>query len=118
MADQAQFEADAMQYAPQLFAAAMRMTRNRADAEDVVQETFLKAYRAYDSFEAGPTSKLGCTESSRTRTSTGIARKARAPMRSTSETSKTSTCIGDWTLRRIPLALPRNRCSTGWSMRT
>jgi len=53
MADQADFERDAMQYAPQLYSAALRMTRNPADAEDVVQETFLKAYRAYDSFEAG-----------------------------------------------------------------
>jgi len=53
MADQANFEADAMQFAPQLYSAALRMTRNPADAEDVVQETFLKAYRAYDSFQAG-----------------------------------------------------------------
>ncbi len=53
MADQATFEQDAMQYAPQLYSAALRMTRNPADAEDVVQETFLKAYRAYDSFTAG-----------------------------------------------------------------
>jgi RNA polymerase sigma-70 factor (ECF subfamily) len=53
MADQANFEADAMQYAPQLYSAALRMTRNPADAEDVVQETFLKAYRAYGSFTAG-----------------------------------------------------------------
>ena len=53
MADQATFEADAMQYAPQLYSAALRMTRNAADAEDVVQETFLKAYRAYSTFEAG-----------------------------------------------------------------
>jgi RNA polymerase sigma-70 factor (ECF subfamily) len=53
MADQADFERDAMQYAPQLYSAALRMTRNPADAEDVVQETFLKAYRAYDSFEEG-----------------------------------------------------------------
>lgn len=53
MADQVNFESDAMQYAPQLYSAALRMTRNPADAEDVVQETFLKAYRAYDSFTEG-----------------------------------------------------------------
>ncbi|MEX1271275.1 MAG: sigma-70 family RNA polymerase sigma factor, partial [Acidimicrobiia bacterium] len=53
MADQADFEADAMQYAPQLYSAAMRMARNPSDAEDLVQETFLKAYRAYGSFAAG-----------------------------------------------------------------
>jgi RNA polymerase sigma-70 factor (ECF subfamily) len=53
MADQANFADDAMQYTKQLYAAAMRMTRNPADAEDLVQETFLKAYRAYDSFTAG-----------------------------------------------------------------
>ncbi len=53
MADQANFERDAMQYAPQLYSAALRMTRNPADAEDVVQETFLKAYRAYDSYTDG-----------------------------------------------------------------
>lgn len=53
MADQTNFERDAMQYAPQLYSAALRMTRNPADAEDVVQETFLKAYRAYDSFTEG-----------------------------------------------------------------
>jgi len=53
MADQANFERDAMQYAGQLYSAALRMTRNRADAEDVVQETYLKAYRAYDSFQEG-----------------------------------------------------------------
>jgi len=53
MADQADFERDAMEYAPQLYSAALRMTRNPADAEDVVQETFLKAYRAYDSFTEG-----------------------------------------------------------------
>jgi RNA polymerase sigma-70 factor (ECF subfamily) len=53
MADQVNFERDAMQYAPQLYSAALRMTRNPADAEDVVQETFLKAYRAYGTFQAG-----------------------------------------------------------------
>lgn len=42
-----------MPYMNQLFATAMRMTRNRADAEDLVQETYLKGYRAYERFEAG-----------------------------------------------------------------
>jgi len=47
------FTTDAMQYAPQLFATALRMTRNRADAEDLVQETFLKGWRAFDSYQQG-----------------------------------------------------------------
>ena len=42
-----------MQYAPQLYSAALRMTRNPADAEDLVQETYLKAYRSFDDFEEG-----------------------------------------------------------------
>ena len=42
MAHQAAFADQAMEFAPQLYAAAMRMTRNRADAEDLVQETYLK----------------------------------------------------------------------------
>jgi RNA polymerase sigma-70 factor (ECF subfamily) len=53
MADRENFERDAMPLAPQLYGAAVRMTRNAADAEDLVQETFLKAYRAYDTFEEG-----------------------------------------------------------------
>jgi RNA polymerase sigma-70 factor (ECF subfamily) len=42
-----------MPFAQQLYSAALRMTRNPADAEDVVQETFLKAYRGYDTFKEG-----------------------------------------------------------------
>ena len=53
MADRADFERDAMQYAPQLYSAALRMTRNPADAEDVVQEALLKAYRGYHTFKEG-----------------------------------------------------------------
>lgn len=53
MADQATFERDALEYARQLYSAALRMTRNPSDAEDLVQETYLKAYRAYGSFEEG-----------------------------------------------------------------
>jgi RNA polymerase sigma-70 factor (ECF subfamily) len=47
------FTNDAMQYAPQLFATALRMTRNKADAEDLVQETFLKGWRSFDSYQQG-----------------------------------------------------------------
>ncbi len=53
MADQARFEALAMEYVPGLYSAAVRMTHNPADAEDLVQETMLKAYRAFASFEEG-----------------------------------------------------------------
>src|SRR3954464_919684 len=53
MADQAEFAAAAMEHMPSLYSAAMRMTRNPADAEDLVQETYLKAYRAFDSFQEG-----------------------------------------------------------------
>jgi len=47
------FERDALPFLDQLYAAALRMTRNPADAEDLVQETFLKAYAAFHQFETG-----------------------------------------------------------------
>ncbi len=47
------FERDAMPFVDQLYAAALRMTRNPADAEDLVQETFLKAFAAFHQFEEG-----------------------------------------------------------------
>jgi RNA polymerase sigma-70 factor, ECF subfamily len=53
MADQAVFSDLAMEYMPALYTAALRMTRNPADAEDLVQETYLKAYRGFGSFELG-----------------------------------------------------------------
>ena len=53
MADRAEFAAEAMQYAGQLYSAALRMTRNRADAEDLVQETYLRAYRSFNTFDEG-----------------------------------------------------------------
>ena len=47
------FERDALPYLDQLYGAALRMTRNPADAEDLVQETFLKAFAAFHQFEQG-----------------------------------------------------------------
>ena len=53
MADRADFERDAMGLMSSLYSAALRMTRNPADAEDLVQETYLRAYRGYEGFKAG-----------------------------------------------------------------
>ncbi len=47
------FTRDAMPLLDQLYAAAMRMTRNPADAQDLVQETYLKAFSAFASFSDG-----------------------------------------------------------------
>ena len=53
MADPDTFAQAAMPLMDQLYSAALRMTRNAADAEDLVQETYLKAYRGYERFEEG-----------------------------------------------------------------
>ena len=53
MADRSDFAEQAMQYAPQLYSSALRMTRSKSDAEDLVQETYLRAYRGYDGFTDG-----------------------------------------------------------------
>jgi RNA polymerase sigma-70 factor, ECF subfamily len=47
------FEQDVLPYLDQLYSAAMRMTRNAADAEDLVQETFAKAYASFHQFQPG-----------------------------------------------------------------
>ncbi len=47
------FEASAMPFVDSLYNTAYRMTRNAQDAEDLVQETYLKAYRYYDKFTEG-----------------------------------------------------------------
>ena len=53
MADPSTFAAAAMVHMDQLYSAALRMTRNASDAEDLVQETYLRAYRGYGRFEEG-----------------------------------------------------------------
>jgi len=47
------FEAQALPFMDQLYAAAMRMTRNPSDAADLVQETFVKAFQAFGQFQQG-----------------------------------------------------------------
>ncbi|WP_314646616.1 sigma-70 family RNA polymerase sigma factor [uncultured Microbacterium sp.] len=50
---QREFEEQALPFMDQLYAAAMRMTRNPADAADLVQETFVKAYGSWATFSQG-----------------------------------------------------------------
>ncbi len=47
------FEAEALPHLKELYGTAWRLTRNTHDAEDLVQETFLRAYRAFDTYTPG-----------------------------------------------------------------
>lgn len=47
------FEEQALQYMPQLYGVAMQKTKNPTDAEDLVQETMVKAFKAFNQFEQG-----------------------------------------------------------------
>lgn len=49
----ARFERDALEFLDQLYGAALRMTRNPADAEDVVQDTYAKAFASFHQFKPG-----------------------------------------------------------------
>jgi RNA polymerase sigma-70 factor (ECF subfamily) len=51
------FEREALPHLPALYAAALRMTRHEKDAEDLVQDALLRAYRFFDTFEAGTNCK-------------------------------------------------------------
>jgi RNA polymerase sigma-70 factor (ECF subfamily) len=48
-----EFAKEALQHLDSLYGAALRLTRSESDAEDLVQDAFLKAYRFYDRFEPG-----------------------------------------------------------------
>lgn len=47
------FEAEALPYLDQMYGAALRLTRNPADAEDLVQQTFMRAFAGFGQFESG-----------------------------------------------------------------
>ena len=90
----ARFERDAMPYLDQLYSAAMRMTRNPQDAEDLVQETFAKAFSAFHQFKQGTNLKAWLY---RILTNTFIntyRKKQRQPQQSMTEE------IEDWQLAR------------------
>ena len=52
-ANRARFEEEALKHLDALYRTALRMTRNPSDAEDLVQDALVRAYRFYDRFEQG-----------------------------------------------------------------
>ncbi|WP_127131789.1 sigma-70 family RNA polymerase sigma factor [Georgenia sp. SYP-B2076] len=90
----ARFERDALPFLDQLYGAAMRMTRNPADAEDLVQETFAKAYAAFHQYRPGTNLKAWLY---RILTNTFIntyRKKQREPLQSDAEQ------VEDWQIHR------------------
>ena len=88
------FETEALVYLDQLYAAALRMTRNPSDAEDLVQETFTKAFAAFHQYRPGTNLKAWLY---RILTNTFIntyRKKQREPLRSAAED------IEDWQIAR------------------
>jgi RNA polymerase sigma-70 factor (ECF subfamily) len=86
------FERDAMPMLDQLYSAALRMTRNPADAEDLVQETYLKAYAAFASFSAGTNLKAWLYRILTNTYINGYRKRQRQPQQSPTEE------ISDWQL--------------------
>ncbi len=69
----ARFECDALPYLGQMYPAALRMTRHSADAEDLVQETFTRAYASFGQFQPGTNLKAWLYASSPTPSSPAAA---------------------------------------------
>ena len=86
----ARFERDAMPLLDQLYSAALRMTRNPADAEDLVQETYLKAYSAFESFTSGTNLKAWLYRILTITYINGYRRKQRQPIQTSADE------ITDW----------------------
>ncbi len=90
----ARFERDALPFVDQLYAAAMRMTRNPADAEDLVQETFVKAFAAFHQFTEGTNLKAWLYRILTNTFINNYRKKQRQPQEANSET------VEDWQLAR------------------
>ncbi len=89
------FTEQAMPMLDQLYAAAMRMTRNPADAEDLVQETYLKAYGAFKSFTQGTNLRAWLYRILTNTYINGYRKKQRQPLVSPTEE------ITDWQLAAV-----------------
>jgi RNA polymerase sigma-70 factor (ECF subfamily) len=90
----ARFERDALPFLDQLYGAAMRMTRNPSDAEDLVQETFAKAYSSFHQFRPGTNLKAWLYRILTNTFINNYRKKQRQPQQSMSED------VEDWQLAR------------------
>jgi RNA polymerase sigma-70 factor, ECF subfamily len=88
------FEHDVLPFLDQLYAAAMRMTRNPADAEDLVQETFAKAYASFHQFQVGTNLKAWLFRILTNTFINSYRKRQREPQRSGTED------VEDWQLAR------------------
>src|SRR5690348_867598 len=93
-AKQLRFEAEALPYLDQLYSAAMRMTRNPSDAEDLVQETFAKAYAAFHQYQPGTNLKAWLYRILTNTFINSYRKKQREPQQSMAED------VEDWQLAR------------------
>jgi RNA polymerase sigma-70 factor, ECF subfamily len=93
-ARRARFERDALPFLDQLYAAAMRMTRNPADAEDLVQETYVKAFAAFHQFTEGTNLKAWLYRILTNTFINNYRKKQRQPQEAGSED------VEDWQLHR------------------
>ncbi|RFU87100.1 RNA polymerase subunit sigma [Streptomyces triticagri] len=90
----ARFERDALEFLDQMYSAALRMTRNPADAEDLVQETYAKAYASFHQFREGTNLKAWLYRILTNTFINSYRKKQREPQRSGAEE------IEDWQLAR------------------
>lgn len=90
----ARFERDALPYLDQLYGAALRMTRNPADAEDLVQETFAKAFAAFHQYTDGTNLKAWLYRILTNTFINSYRKKQREPLQSAAEE------VEDWQLAR------------------
>nr|WP_309505760.1 sigma-70 family RNA polymerase sigma factor [Streptomyces sp. LP05-1] len=90
----ARFERDALEFLDQMYSAALRMTRNPADAEDLVQETYAKAYGSFHQFRQGTNLKAWLYRILTNTFINSYRKKQREPQRSAAEE------IEDWQLAR------------------